>query len=92
MTRTWFAGDPDMSGTYRGYDGPCPPWNDMRVHRYHFTVYALKVERTPVEGEDFTAPQVLQAIRPHILAEARLTGTYSLNKSATQVEEKSDKK
>lgn len=22
--------------THGGYDGPCPPWNDMRVHHYHF--------------------------------------------------------
>jgi Raf kinase inhibitor-like YbhB/YbcL family protein len=74
----WFASDPDMKGTYRGYDGPCPPWNDARVHRYNFTVYALGRERCSVT-DDFTAPQVLQAIRPHILAQATLTGTYSLN-------------
>ena len=23
---SWFEGDPDMEGTYGGYDGPCPPW------------------------------------------------------------------
>jgi Raf kinase inhibitor-like YbhB/YbcL family protein len=79
----WFASDPDMAGTYRGYDGPCPPWNDTLVHHYHFTVYALSCERVPVEG-DFTAPQVLDAIRGHILEEATLTGTYSLNKEATR--------
>lgn len=74
----WFANDADMVGTYRGYDGPCPPWNDMLVHHYHFTLYALSCERVPVEG-DFTAPQVLDAIRRHVLAEAKLVGTYSLN-------------
>jgi Raf kinase inhibitor-like YbhB/YbcL family protein len=79
---SWFANDADMSGTYRGYDGPCPPWNDQRVHRYHFTVYALSCERCPVEGGDFTAPQVLAAIKPHILAEARLTGIYAINRDA----------
>ncbi|HEX2493396.1 MAG TPA: YbhB/YbcL family Raf kinase inhibitor-like protein [Steroidobacter sp.] len=76
----WFAGDSDMMGVYRGYDGPCPPWNDMRVHRYHFTLYALSCERAAVEG-DFTGPQALEAIRPFILTEARITGTYSLNPS-----------
>jgi Raf kinase inhibitor-like YbhB/YbcL family protein len=76
----WFANDPDMAGTYRGYDGPCPPWNDMRVHRYHFTVYALDCDRAPLEG-DFTCAQALEAIRPHILEEARLTGTYAINPS-----------
>ncbi|MDY0065016.1 MAG: YbhB/YbcL family Raf kinase inhibitor-like protein [Steroidobacteraceae bacterium] len=74
----WFAGDADMAGVYRGYDGPCPPWNDMRVHRYHFTVYALSCERAPVE-DDFAAAQTLEAIKPFILDEARITGTYSLN-------------
>jgi Raf kinase inhibitor-like YbhB/YbcL family protein len=76
----WFANDTDMSGTYRGYDGPCPPWNDMRVHRYHFTLYALSCERCPV-GDDFLAPEALEAMRGLILAEARLTGTYTLNPS-----------
>jgi Raf kinase inhibitor-like YbhB/YbcL family protein len=74
----WFAGDADMKGTYKGYDGPCPPWNDEIVHHYHFTVYALSCARAPVDG-DFTGKQVLEAIRPHILGQATLTGTYSNN-------------
>src|SRR5881628_2775964 len=39
----WFAGDKDMAGNYFGYDGPCPPWNDERVHHYVYTLYALDV-------------------------------------------------
>lgn len=74
----WFAHDADMSGTYRGYDGPCPPWNDVRTHRYQFKLYALSVARCPVDG-DFTAEQVLAAIKPVTLAEAQLTGTYAIN-------------
>lgn len=74
----WFAWDKDMFGTYFGYDGPCPPWNDAIAHHYVFTLYALDVESLPVEGS-FTAPQVRQAIVGHILAEASLTGLYSLN-------------
>lgn len=27
--------------TFQGYDGPCPPWNDARIHNYHFLVFAL---------------------------------------------------
>jgi Raf kinase inhibitor-like YbhB/YbcL family protein len=80
----WFASDADMAGTYRGYDGPCPPWNDLRVHHYHFTVYALSCERTAVKG-DFSAREVEEAIRPYVLDEARLTGTYSLNPSAANL-------
>ena len=76
----WFAGDADMAGDYYGYDGPCPPWNDSIVHHYHFTLYALDLERCPVEGR-FTRDQVLAAMAGHVLAEARLTGTYSLNPS-----------
>jgi len=74
----WFAGDPAMQGKYFGYDGPCPPWNDTLLHHYHFTLYAIGLERCPVEGE-FTGQQVQEAIARHVLAEARLTGTYSLN-------------
>ena len=76
--REWFQGDPDMGGDYYGYDGPCPPWNDSVVHHYVFTLYALDLETCGVEGA-FTGPEVLAAIDGHVLAQARLTGTYSLN-------------
>lgn len=74
----WFAGDADMEGDYYGYDGPCPPWNDTLRHRYIFTLYALDTERCPVSGR-FTGPEVLRAISAHILGQAQLTGTYTLN-------------
>ena len=74
----WFAGDAAMDGQYFGYDGPCPPWNDARLHHYHFVLYATDLERCPVDGA-FTGPQVREAIAKHVLAEARLTGTYTLN-------------
>ncbi|MDR3323479.1 MAG: YbhB/YbcL family Raf kinase inhibitor-like protein [Zoogloeaceae bacterium] len=74
----WFASDNDMRGDYYGYDGPCPPWNDELPHRYIFTLYALDVPRLPLEGR-FTGPAVLQALVGHVLAEAHITGRYSLN-------------
>ncbi len=74
----WFDGDPDMGGQYFGYDGPCPPWNDSIVHHYVFTLYALDVERCPVDGV-FGGGDVREAIAPHVLGEANITGTYSLN-------------
>lgn len=74
----WFAGDNDMRGDYYGYDGPCPPWNDEIVHRYVFTVFALDLEKLPVDGR-FGGPEVRAAMQGHILAEASLTGTYTLN-------------
>ena len=74
----WFAGDHDMRGDYHGYDGPCPPWNDEIVHHYVFTVYALDIEHLPLTGK-FGGPEVRTAMQGHILAEASLTGTYTLN-------------
>jgi Raf kinase inhibitor-like YbhB/YbcL family protein len=74
----YFAGDADMSGTYYGYDGPCPPWNDSRVHHYIFTLHALDVARLDVKGE-LAGATVREAIQGRILAEAHITGTYSLN-------------
>ncbi len=73
-----FANDNDMRGDYFGYDGPLPPWNDERMHHYIFTLYALDVERMPLEGH-FNGPAVLAAMQGHILAQASLTGTYTLN-------------
>jgi len=78
----WFAGDEAMRGDYYGYDGPCPPWNDERVHHYVFTLYALDVDRCAVDGR-FGGLEVRNAIAGHILAEAKLTGTYSLNPAAS---------
>lgn len=74
----WFAGDNDMRGDYYGYDGPCPPWNDEIVHHYVFTLYALDIAKLPVDGK-LTGALVRAALAGHVLAEAKLTGTYSLN-------------
>lgn len=74
----WFAADADMAGNYFGYDGPCPPWNDEIVHHYVFTLFALDIDRLPLEGA-FTGAQAREAIRGHVLAQASLTGIYSLN-------------
>jgi Raf kinase inhibitor-like YbhB/YbcL family protein len=75
----WFAGDPQMKGEYFGYDGPFPPFNDSLVHHYVFTLYALSIERVPVQGA-FTGTQLREAIYPHVLAAATQSGTYTLNK------------
>lgn len=74
----WFASDNDMRGDYHGYDGPCPPWNDEIIHHYVFTVYALGVESLPLTGR-FGGPEARAAMQGHILAEASLTGSYTLN-------------
>jgi Raf kinase inhibitor-like YbhB/YbcL family protein len=74
----WFASDQDMAGNYFGYDGPCPPWNDTIPHHYVFTLYALDLEKCPLIGT-FKAADVLAAIGGHVLAQAAITGVYSLN-------------
>lgn len=74
----WFAGDADMGGTYGGYDGPCPPWNDSIVHHYHFTVYALDVATLGLQGA-FSGQDALAAMQGHVLAQASHMGTYSMN-------------
>jgi hypothetical protein len=67
-----------MAGLYFGYDGPCPLWNDERVHRYVFTLYVVDFDRCPV-GARFTGPDVLRAIEGHVLDHASLTARYTLN-------------
>ena len=75
---SWFAGDKEMAGDYYGYDGPCPPWNDTIPHHYVFSLYALDVERLPIEGR-FGGPEAIKAMKGHVLAATKLIGLYSLN-------------
>ena len=56
------------------YRGPCPP-EGHGVHHYHFRLAALDVPTLRVP-EGATAVDVWEAAAPHILAEARLVGTY----------------
>lgn len=74
----FLAGNPDMAGTYAGHDGPCPPWNDEIIHRYHYEVHALDVASLGLTGE-FDGAAVREAMSGHVLASARVTGTYTLN-------------
>lgn len=74
----WFAGDADMGGEYLGYDGPCPPWNDTLVHHYHFRVVALDVASLALT-RGFSLDELRAAMAGHVLDEAELIGTYSLN-------------
>jgi len=67
-----------FGGGRAGYDGPCPPSGDERVHHYHFTVYALDVARLGLSG-NFNAAQALAAMQGHVLAQGEAVVTYSLN-------------
>lgn len=76
----WFAGDPDLGGDWFGYDGPYPPPNDLRLHRYFFRLFALDVAKLELP-EKFTAADVQRAMHGHVFAEASIHGTYSLHPS-----------
>lgn len=73
----WYKGNANMEGTYFGYDGPAPPWNDEKVHNYIFTLYALRDKRCPVEGS-FTCKDVLNALSGLVLEKATLKCTYAI--------------
>lgn len=74
----FFKGNADLEGDYFGYDGPCPPWNDLRLHHYHFRLYALSVAELSVP-ERFDGRDAVLAMGDHILAQAEIMGVYSLN-------------
>lgn len=74
----YFASDPERKGIYAGYDGPCPPWNDERIHHYHIKVFALDTKSLGLNG-NITGPQVMDAIAGHILAQGEVVGKYTLN-------------
>ena len=55
-----------------GYGGPAPP--DKR-HTYVFKAYALDVKLDLKEG--YSKQELENAMKGHIIAEAKLTGTYA---------------
>lgn len=56
-----------------GYGGPAPP-RGHGTHHYHFRLFAL--DRRLGLSPGFTKDELVRAIEGHVLAEARLTGTY----------------
>jgi len=65
-----------MHGPYGGYDGPCPPSNDLLVHTYVFRVYALDVNSLNLTGQ-FFAPAVLKAMEGHVLAQGKASAKFT---------------
>lgn len=61
-----------------GYDGPCPPWNDERLHHYHLKVFALDVPSLGLKG-NFGGKEALGAMKGHILAQGEIIGTFTNN-------------
>src|SRR5438094_2839023 len=56
-----------------GYGGPCPP--PGKPHRYFFKLYALDA---PLKLKPrATKEQVMEALKPHLLGESQLMGTFA---------------
>lgn len=63
-----------LNGTGKpGYMGPYPP-GGHGIHHYFFWVYALDAELNLKPG--LTLDQLLEAIGPHVLEQARVVGLY----------------
>ena len=78
--RGLFEGNADLEGTYGGWNGPFPPWNDERVHRYVTTIYALDVGTLGLAA-GFDIEVFRRAIEGHVLASAEIVPVYTLNPS-----------
>lgn len=64
------------------FGGPCPPWNDARLHHYHFIVLALdEAVHLSEDADENTAKAVFDRLMEggHVLASATSIGTYTLN-------------
>lgn len=77
---SFLAATDGMAGTYGGYDGPCPPINDQRIHHYTLRVVALDVPTLGLSGP-FSGEDVEKAIAGHVLAGGEAVATYILNPS-----------
>jgi len=66
------------AGLNGGYDGPCPPWNDMRLHNYYFQVYALDVSSLPLPSDGkFDGRQAQAMIDEHTIARGEVVGSFT---------------
>ncbi len=64
------------------FGGPCPPWNDERLHHYHFMVLALDAvadagTTMPKDTAKLAYDRLIHS--PHLVAKGEVVGTYALN-------------
>ncbi|MBR3605545.1 MAG: YbhB/YbcL family Raf kinase inhibitor-like protein [Candidatus Gastranaerophilales bacterium] len=57
-----------------GYGGACPPIGHG-IHHYHFTIYALDVEKLNVKAND-NPVEVEKLVLKHTLAKSTITGLF----------------
>jgi Raf kinase inhibitor-like YbhB/YbcL family protein len=76
------AGDGTLkNGPHGGYLGPCPPWNDERIHQYIVTIYALDIAELPLPAV-FSRAELLTAAKGHILASGTAEIDYTVNEGS----------
>ena len=73
---TGFGVDGTSDFKHTGWGGPLPP-PGSGPHRYFFRVYALDIKLALEPGAD--KPDVIKAMKGHILAEGEVHGTYERN-------------
>ena len=77
LTQGWKPGTQGLSGANSfgksGYNGPCPPRG--KPHRYFFRLFALSAHTLGLPA-GVERPELLEAIAPHVLAEAVYMGRY----------------
>jgi Raf kinase inhibitor-like YbhB/YbcL family protein len=72
----FYPKDSPLAGVRGGYDGPCPPHNDVVAHRYVTRVYALDVRSLGLSGV-FFGEDALRAMQGHVLAAGEASAVYS---------------
>ena len=74
----FYPASSELAGTRGGYDGPCPPNNDVVPHRYVTRVYALDVPTLGLHGL-FFGEDALRAMQGHLLGVGESEAKYSAN-------------
>jgi Raf kinase inhibitor-like YbhB/YbcL family protein len=64
-----------LAGPRGGYDGPCPPQNDLKAHRYLTRVYALDIRTLGLKGV-FFGDAVEKRLAGHVLAVGEVEAHY----------------
>jgi Raf kinase inhibitor-like YbhB/YbcL family protein len=72
----FYPADSELAAIRGGYDGPCPPHNDLVPHRYVTRVYALDVTTLGLRGV-FFGEDALRAMQGHVLATGESQAEYS---------------
>lgn len=68
----------NFGSDHGGYDGPCPPWNDERLHHYHIKVFALDIPSLNLK-EHFSGVDALNAMQGHTVGQGEIVGTFTNN-------------